>query len=333
MKAKNSPNLKLLLLLIPLFGVVAISGCTNTTTGPTFGTGVTVLNWEPSLSSVESGDSLQLRLRIQNQGQMTAENVRAFLTGIVPGDWQIASGSSTPIAALAALAPPDRFQNTAGETREVLVNAIAPELPKGTTQSFTPQVRVFYDYVTTGSKLVTLVNNQELQRLQDQGKTLSSKDTITSSGPLKVTINAGKFLKTETGVGGTSRVFPITIDIQNVGGGMMTTTNPTGGNPTVGNPDYTVSFLLGSSSNNIQFIPSSGMSGMSDPCGRNGGFVQLWKGQTASVTCNVQIVNPPLSTEDDNLIVTLGYTYYIDASTSVSVTGINERTTAIPGTV
>jgi len=325
MKAKRfQKSQKLVLLILPLLAVVAISGCTGTTTtGATFGNGVTVLNWEPSLSSVESGDGLQLRLRMQNQGQMTAGGVSAFITGIVPGDWGIINSPTQPVD----LAPPDRVQGTAGETREFLFNAVAPNIPKGTTQTFTPQVRVFYIYTTTASKLVTLVNNQELQRLQDQGKTLSSKDTVSSAGPLKVTINTGKFLKTsQTGLGtggtGSSRIFPITIDIQNVGGGMVTTTKST-----VGNPDYSVTFKLESSTSNLNFF-SSGT--QSDPCSPNGGIVQLWKGQTASVTCDVQILNPPLSTEDENLMVTLGYTYFIDASTTVSVTGINEANAPIP---
>lgn len=306
MKGKPSQNLKLLLLLVPILGTVLISGCTNTT-GPTFGNGVAILNWEPSLSSVESGDNLQLRLRIQNQGELTARSVSAAITGIDTNDWGI-SGSPTQAV---NLAPPDRVQSTQGETREFLFDAEAPGIPKGTTQPFTPQVRVFYVYRTTASKLVTVVNDQELQRLQDQGKTLSSKDTVTSAGPLKVTINAGKFLKIKEQGYGFSRTFPITIDIQNVGGGVVSTQSTMSTNP-----DYKVVFSLTQPSRlGITCTPSGTFAANA---------ITLWKGQSASVTCNVQILSSPLSSEDDNIIVTLDYSYYIDASTTVTVTGVSE---------
>jgi hypothetical protein len=308
MKAKPSSSVKLLLLLVPILGTVLISGCTNTT-GPTFGNGVTILNWEPSLSSVESGDNLQLRLRVQNQGELTANSVTAAITGIDPNDWRISSPTQS-----VNLAPPDRVQATQGETREFLFDAVAPGIPKGTTQPFTPQARVFYVYRTTASKLVTVVNDQELQRLQDQGKTLSSKDTVTSAGPLKVTINTGKFIKVKEAGWGFSRTFPITIDIQNVGGGVVSTQ----GMSMSANPDYKVVFSINQPGGlTITCNPSSNYISNS---------VTMWKGQSASVTCNVQITNTPLSSVDKNIIVTLDYSYYIDASTTVTVTGVSEGT-------
>ncbi len=306
MKSKRSPNLKLILLLIPIAAVVATSGCTGNSSGATFGTGVTILNWEPTFSAVESGDSLQFRIRVQNQGEVTANNVNAVITGITPEDW----GVSGNAANFATLVPPDRVRNTEGEIRQETFDAVAPNLPKGTTQTFTPQVRVFYSYTTTASKLITVVNEGELKRLQDKGQTLSSKDTVSSAGPLKVTVNAGKFIKAKEAGFSYSRTFPITIDIQNVGGGVVssqgTSTN-----------DYKIK--------NFQVTAPSRLS---ISCLNSGGFygssIALWKGQTATVTCNVNIGQAPLASEEANIKVVLEYDYYIDSSTTVSVTGVDE---------
>jgi len=309
MKAKSSPNLKLLLLLVPIV-VVAISGCTGTSdSGATFGTGIAILNWEPTFSSgLESGDSLQFRLRVQNQGEVTAVEVTPVITGIVPEDWGLPTSQfyGYGIGQSFDMMPPNRIQNTPGEIRQETYDARAPSLPFGVTQTFTPQIRVYYTYRTTASKLITLVNEQELKRLQDKGQTLSSKDTVSSAGPLKVTINAGKFLKSKDV--GVSRAFPITVDIQNVGGGVVSTMNQ----PEM---DYVV---------DIAFQTTSGRLTLSGCQNQNTqGGVTLWKGQSATVTCTATI-GQVLATEEANIKVVLDYDYYVDASTAVTVTGTEE---------
>jgi hypothetical protein len=310
MKAKNSPNLKLLLLLIPLFGVVAISGCTGTTSGPTFGNGVTILNWEPTFSSVESGDQLQLRIRVQNQGETTAQDVRAVLAGINPEDWGLGMGLQEPEIPFNDLLPPNRVQNTEGQTAQDTFDLTAPALPKGTTQQYSPLVRVFYHYKTTVIKSITLVNENELRRLQDQGKTLSSTDTKTSAGPLSVTITTGKFIKARESGSVFSKVFPITIVVTNVGGGVVSTQD-------VPKDDYLVDITNVQMPSRLSIVPGS-----CEEFDRR--FLTLWKGQSASITCNVKIEDPPLANEDENIGITLEYDYYIDRTTTITVTGTEE---------
>jgi hypothetical protein len=161
MKAKPSSGAKLLL-LIPILGTVLISGCITGGGGPTFGNGVVILNWEPTFSQVDSGDKLQLRLRVQNQGEAVAANVNPVLAGIDTSEWATSTASS--FITNSNLLPPDRVQGTSGEIREKIFDLTAPRLPKGTTQQYSPQVRVFYDYRTTAIKTITLVNENELKR-------------------------------------------------------------------------------------------------------------------------------------------------------------------------
>ena len=311
MTRKHSPNLKLLLLLIPIAAVVATSGCTGSG-GATFGNGVTILNWEPTFSSVESGDNVQFRARIQNQGEVQATSVSPVIIGISPEEWGLAQQNA---AGLFGLAPPDRVRNTEGEIRQDVFDSVAPRIPKGTTQTFTPQLRVYYQYTTTASKLITVVNEGELKRLQDKGQTLPSKDTVSSAGPLKVTVNAGKFIKAKDAGYSYSRQFPITIDIQNVGGGVVSTQSMSSSSAN----DYKIdsfNIIYPTSRLNINCPGASGS--------YYGNGITLWKGQTATVTCTVNIGQAPIASEEANLQVILQYHYYIDASTTVTVTGVDE---------
>ena len=307
MKARHSQNRKIAFLILPLLAVVAISGCTGTSGGATFGPGVVILNWEPTFSAVEEGDNVQFRLRIQNQGEVLATAVDPQIIGITPEDWKMSSYSG--YMAQGELVPPDRYRNTEGEIRQDTYDAEAPDLPRGTTQTFTPQIRVYYHYTTTASKLVTLVNDQELKRLQDKGQTLSSKDTISSSGPLKVTVNAGKFIKAKE-MGGVSREFPISIEIQNIGGGVVSTRGASMN-------DYEVEFDIPTTNSGRLNIGNC----MAGGSAYGGSTVTLWKGQSATVTCTATISSSLLATEEVNMRIVLEYDYYIDASTSVTVTG------------
>ncbi len=308
MKGKKFPkNQKALLLILPLLAVVAISGCTGTgSTGPTLGNGVAILNWEPTYSSVESGDRLQLRLKIQNQGEAVAQDVIAVLSGINLEDWgTISSAEEINIDDLLA---PDKAQGTQGGTDQETFDLEAPLLPKGTTQQYNPSVRVHYTYKTNAAKQIALVNENELKRLQDKGETVSSTDTITSAGPLKVTLTTGKFIKARESGSFYSNTFPITIDIQNIGGGVVSYKD-------IPEDDYKVYIDMEFPSSRLTLLDCKEI---------DDGFFTLWKGKDASITCKMQITNPPLTTEEENIRIHLDYDYYVDSRTTISVTGNEE---------
>ena len=304
MMDSHAHKAKLLLLLVPIFAVVAISGCTQSNT-PASGPGVVILNWEPTLSSVESGDPLQLRVKVQNQGTLLAQDVKAVLIGISVDEWGLGAQTILPFG---EMLPYNTVQQTAGETRQGTYDLVAPRLSKGTTLTYSPQVRVYYHYKTTAIKPITLVNDAELVRLQDQGKTLSSGDTQSSAGPLKVTMSTGKFIKTKD-YGFARNVFPINIVIQNTGGGVVSTMG-------VPQNDYLV---------NVKIEFPSRLTGDCGTGAFSGGNVQLWKGQDTTLTCNVQINSPPLASEEATIKVTLEYDYYTESKTSITVAGTEDN--------
>lgn len=316
MRGKETPPvLKLLVLALPIVAVVLVSGCTGGGSGIATGPGITILNWEPDYSSVESGDDVQLRLQIQNQGGERAENVRALLTVLTFGgnEWLLRGTSGSPEVMLEDyMLPPNPRYGTEGEKKDYIWYLTAPQLPEGLTQTYTPGVRVFYDYVTTATKPITIVNDNELRHLEDTGGSLPSQPSQYSGGPLAVTVTTGAHIK----VGDYGHSFPITIHIENTGGGI----------PYWGAQQ---SMLYGISEDEeymvrlgIQLPPGVIFETCQEYSGTVGQAVQLWKGRSADISCKLAIPSPPPVAQEGTVTLFVYYSYAIDRSTSITVKGI-----------
>jgi len=99
MIGKETPSaLKLLVLILPVAAIIFVSGCTTGPTGIATGPGIVILDWAPDHASVESGDEVQLRLQVQNQGGEQADNVRGLITVISFGEdeWNFGGMQSYP---------------------------------------------------------------------------------------------------------------------------------------------------------------------------------------------------------------------------------------------
>lgn len=320
MRVKDTqPMLKLLVLLLPILAVVMISGCTTPGGGQASGPGVVILAWEPDHTSVESDDDVQLRLKVKNQGGEQAEMVSAVLTGITLGgdEWFPKTGNlEVPIQSI--LLPPNPRYGTEGEEATFIWELSAPLLPEGITRTYTPGVRVLYNYVTTAVKPITLVNEDELRRLIDTGGSIPSQPSQHSGGPLSVSVVTGKHIKVSND---NMQLVPITIHIENTGGGIPFYYGSTYGASVYGIPEeaeYYVSLA-------IELPPQLGFAGKCNEFGGTGftmgGNVLLWKGRSADVTCELNILSVPAFTEESSIKLYLAYSYAIDRSTMVSVKG------------
>ena len=308
---ETPPILKLLVLILPIVAVMFVSGCT-TPTGAS-GPGIVVLNWEPDHSSVESYDDVQLRLKVQNQGGEEAYNVRALITVLTFGgdEWLLRDKAPEVFIADYMIAPNPRY-STQGETQELIWYLTAPVLPEGITQTYSPGVRVFYDYLTTAVKPVTVVSEDALRQLQDTGGSLPTGPSQFSGGPLSVTVTTGKHIKVGDNM---IREFPITIYIENTGGGIPYW----GGQQSMvyGIPEqeeYWVNLAV-QLPPGLEFATCQEYSGAGSP-------VQLFKGRTAEVTCKLAIPTPPPVAQEGTIKLELLYSYAIDRSTSITVKGI-----------
>jgi hypothetical protein len=319
MSAKEAPMLKLMALVLPVLAVVLISGCV---TGPTGGgPGVIVLEWGVDNANVESRDDVQFRLSIQNQGGEEAQNVHAILTGVSFGldEWMLMQGSEYELLET-SMVPPNPRYNTEGQTSEFIWHLEAPMLPEGITQTYTPGVRVMYDYVTTAVKPITLVNEDELRHIMDIGGSLPTQAGTHSNAPISVNVITGTSIKTSND-DPLRRSFPITITITNSGGGI----------PYM----YGQGYLSQGITEDIEYMAlmaiqlPSGL-GFAGDCGKYSGSgpyqgqpIQLWRGSEKKVTCELLIQNPPAVSTQETIKIWLSYGYAVDKATTVNVKGVS----------
>ncbi len=301
--------LRSLSLVLPILVVILVSGCINTGNDQntvSFGDGVVILGWEPDFSSVESGEPVKLFLKIQNQGEVNADNVEADVIGIDPSKWGLYDSKYD----FGTLVAPDATTNTPGEVKtHYYTGMTAPDMPAGTSFTFEPIARVSYDYKTIAQKPITVVDADELRRIIQQGKTIPSKDTVYTAGPLSVEIRTGNYAKTQN----VNDPFPVYISITNKhwedGGSVVS-----GGSYSATGLDYPVKVKVD--------MPSGGGTFSGDKCSSSGVWVDLWQGKTAEITCELEVEPADSGTRVDRLIsVELDYRYQIDATTSITVSG------------
>lgn len=291
------------LLPVILILVLLASGCTSAGGGT--GPGVVILSFEPDFSSVESRDNVRLILRIQNQGGMEAESVEAELTGIDPTEWGVFTRTKQLGSAGKLISPRPEY-GTEGEMDMTTWDLEAPDLAGTLTQTYNPSARVYYRYQTVATKPITLVNEDELRRLIQMGKSLSTKETAYTAGPLAVNIVTGKYIKSTDEWG---RTFPITIHIENAGSGA-----PSPKYRGFEKEDYPV---------NVRINLPNGLATVGG-C-QTYQTIDLWKGKTYDFTCDLRITSAPHIAEERTIEVKLDYDYYVDATTSITVTGTGEK--------
>jgi hypothetical protein len=331
MPTKEMRNRRAILILIPILIVATTSGCTTWPFGggAISGNGVVITGWEAELGSIFSGERLDLDLEVQNQGERRARNVVAEIINIDTNEW---GSFGFHEKSLGDLIPYDPVTQTPGETKSTqFTNLIAPELPKGSSFVYEPTVRVSYDYTTTAQKPITIVDKQELVKIQQQGKTLPNKITEYSAGPIAVDIIMGNFVKTSGtyGYGVESYdIFPVQIKITNMlweSGGTVTAKGAgflTGGTG-YGFWDELDYPIL------IKIKPPAGTnfvySGYGDyDCSESQFSIDLFKGKDTQVTCELEVTSPPTAKTESLIQVELDYRYYIDAVAQVAVQGTKE---------
>jgi hypothetical protein len=309
-----------MLLLAPLAAVILVSGCTGPgVTG--LGNGVAVLNFEPDFpQGVFSGDTVKLQIRVQNQGESTARDVEVELTNIDTSEWGT-FGTFGFSEMLSDLLPYDAVTNTPGAIKTHEWRLQAPQLAKGNEHTFEPIAKVSYDYRTVATKPIMLVDEDELRRIIQQGKSLPNDPTEYTASPLMIEIKTGEFVRTSTGVSGgeSYEVFPVYIKIINkeweTGGSVV----QDGFGGFFEDFDYPI---------RIKITPPSGVTSRSlgtDACSSfSFETIDLWQGKDADITCDFEVTNPPTYRQEALFTVELEYRFQTQATTSLKVTGTEE---------
>ncbi len=300
-------NTKTLALIIPIALVLLVSGCTTSggSSGP--GTGVSIVSFQPDLSSISSGESLKLHAQIKNNGVATAENVKAVIAGIDPTEWQ----GDLSEKFFGQLKGFDIETSTEGSPATIVwPNLKAPQLGSGTLQTYRPQLRVTYDYKTTANLPITFVNRDELRRLRAEGKSLPTGSLTSSAGPLRVDIRTGQFVKTTT-TGEGDNTFQVNIKVYNSGGGSVVPGTFTSGQDFDNPVRITLKEPAGTSITSF---------GGGQGC-VSGDLVEGLRGQEWEISCLMEVTDPPASQVGRTMTVELDYTYLLTQETQVSVTG------------
>ncbi len=310
MAERNPPGAKPLMFLLILSAVLIVSGCV-TDGGISYGKGVAITDFNSDFSSVQSGDDVTLRVRVQNQGEMDAENVKAQIIGIDLDEWGTGYGWSDE-KDLGTLIAADPTTGTEGQTKQSEWYLEAPDYPKNIKFTHTPEVRVIYDYKTTAFKPITLVDEDELRRIRDAGRTIPGGATESSAGPLSVQIKTGNFIKTQD----YDDPFPLNIIITNdLTGSVIEGSGYYGGRIS---EDYKSPVKV-----TITLPPGMNLES-SEGCSTSGEWVNLFKGRDHMLTCEISIDDPPEYKVEKFIQVELEYTYSVDASTTIEVIGTEE---------
>lgn len=320
------------LLLLPLFAVVVVSGCTGIPgSGSGSGSGVAVLSWSPDFTQVNSGEQVDLQLRVQNTGDAEAKNVKAQITGIDLSEWRGFGGVGFFAEEnLGKLLPNDPETGTVGEIKTRTFRLEAPNQRQNIVLTYEPIVKVSYDYQTFSEKPITLVDQDELRRLIQQGKALPAKPSTQTKGPLQVEVTTGDFVKTGQQFGGTGQVFdvfPVNIKISNPSFGSGGSVVP---------PDTGSSFgsLFAPDTYNypveVEIVPPSGtqirntFTFSGDDCSTGTVVKDLFQGRDIDITCELEVTNPPAFREDRSIKVNLKYRFQTEATTQVTVIGTKD---------
>jgi len=295
--------------LVSIGLAVLIAGCTMPGGGggtAITGNGLVITSFQPEFDSVRSGDSVQLLLEVQNTGQPPAKNIKAYLFGINPAQWGVAS----PLKDVAAkLEGPEEEPPIPGEMDSVTWDLTAPALQEGVSNTYQPRARVFYEYSSAGSVSIPVLSESEYKMIQSRGEVMPQmSDTIVTKGPLGVKIDARTPVVIREG---GSESFRLVVTVTNIGSGNTYNLAEHANVPTI--PEEKM--------NQVELkITAPGAAAVDCDAMTDWQVLDLRGGSEGVYNCELQVSGVG-ARMDLPVTVDLRYGYMQDAVTSIRVTG------------
>ncbi len=174
--------------------------------------GLVIDTFEPVIKQKQSAEPVAFRVKIKNTGSEAAFDVAAKLTNI--DEFLI---YNEPVKYFRTI--PAQTTSAAGEAPEVTWSwdLDAPVVPKGTTVTFKPRMQLIYTYKTETVRSITVIPEIELREYVNSGKPFPSETVSKSDGPLSLDIDIkGPIAHYQSII-----KFPVSITIQNIGGGIV----------------------------------------------------------------------------------------------------------------
>ncbi|MBN2101845.1 MAG: hypothetical protein JW716_03165 [Candidatus Aenigmarchaeota archaeon] len=201
--------------------IILISGCSyipdlgnfgGNTGGSDSKMGLIIDTFEPVIMQKYSAEPVAFRVKIKNTGSETAFDVEARLTNI--DEFQIYNQPTKRFQKI-----PPQTTTATGESPEVTWSwdLDAPVVPKGTKVTFKPRMQIIYTYKTDTVRSITVMPEIELREYVDSGKPFPSDVVSKSTGPVSLDIDIkGPIAHYQSKI-----TFPISLTVQNIGGGTV----------------------------------------------------------------------------------------------------------------
>ncbi len=296
--------------LIIIVLLILASGCVGSYENAT--KGVTVLDFKPDFPTVHSGEDVTFRLRIKNEGNIEAKNGFVEILGL-DFNWKSKEGKSEEILpnedeckyTIRKIYLLPRTSSTEGGEQICTWNYKAPVVDN--TVEYKPKARVYYDYQSLLTKSITIVPKEKLKIYQDTGRSLPSGDVNKVEGPISLELSVETPIRTYDG----KINFPVTIEIENVGGG---TACPDA------NSCRKSSGKLDWNSINVEIRGSEGMdiTDCQNALKTKGDKLYLINGKEQKLTCKVS-VDASSEITQKTMFITANYGYFIDKESYIKV--------------
>lgn len=318
---------KLPLSILAIAVVILIAGCTsNVAVNQNAGIGINLFSSTPT--QVLSGDTVLFETEIQNIGGTTARNTEVELFG-VQGTWRDRDGQildTTLPQSFGILQPPIPERSLPGGTRMNQWELMTPVVPQGVTVSVPVEIRVFYDYNTSGYMQISAISEDEFQRQRIQGISPVLPIVVNSAGPLQLNIPTAdqyQYIVIATTSGQDEFIYPFRIVFMNAGSGFPVTDERDGRDHIGGGGRITGTINLYGPG--VEFADCLGAdSGTEIDLDSTDIVPRIREDQTADIACNIKFdLNEwgERPTDTVTLVFNIFYTYYESARTEVSVIG------------
>jgi hypothetical protein len=305
--------MKKLLPLLLLTLVVIVSGCVGQQTTPTLsctGAGITsgimITDFSFDFNEIYGGESVGLQMTVENLGGAdgTFQSYQLFGPDFGPGamQWEVTSGSGSESDLDISLSAPNPDLEIPGGMETFLWTIQAPSgLTVETPSNF--NVRTTYEYITSFSGVLTVMNSNYLRSLPPEERT-----ALIQSGGLSAQCHSGGPLKIEAAAG-THFVDPesstkkIRFKVTNVGAGYPFYQD---------GADSNFDDITDTSMYRIHILPTTG----TVVCDED--TKTLSRGQTGTFDCEFTAPTPTAKT-DYTFQVDIEYYYWQDSATAIRV--------------
>lgn len=301
--------MKRALVLMSLILVVMLSGCSNNRDVQVVeDNGLVVNEFYVEPLQAEAHDEIVVHAEIENKGWTTAKEVEAVLYGTGLSDDVLPSVKQF----IGVMRAPDLYTDPPIPGDFVVKEWIltAKEFPEGNKYPFPLYMRVFYDYSTTGSAVITAYNEDEFKRKTIQQDLEAPIIVSNSQGtPIKVSVTGESPVKVDLDTETDTTTYRIIIT--NAGDGIPITDDENG-----------------KINGKIELIGEAEFSGScmgESASGKEVEFdVKLNKDQETKRSCTIKFEKDTwetVPTSPIQLMFELDYKYYLEEQETVTVIG------------